>query len=211
MEFLEGRLLVFAKAPVPGRVKTRLAGKLGQRGAARLYKTLVSKTLNAAREANLCSIQLWCAPNARHGFFAACRRDYGVELQVQQGSDLGQRMDWALRHALAGCPYAVLIGGDCLSLRIDDLRSAFAALSAGQDAVLGPAEDGGYVLIGLRRPQPALFKGIQWGGAGVLAATRRRLKRTGLSWTELPPRWDIDRPADLRRLRRDPVLCNAII
>lgn len=207
MEFPEGGLLVFAKAPVPGRVKTRLAGKLGQRGAARLYQAMVGKTLITARQANLCPIQLWCAPDTRHGFFAACRRDHGVELQVQQGDDLGRRMDRALRHALAECPYAVLIGGDCLSLQTDDLRSAFAALAAGQDAVLGPAEDGGYVLIGLRRPQPALFRNIQWGGSGVLAATRRRLRRTGLSWIELPPRWDIDRPVDLQRLRRERLLC----
>lgn len=207
MEFPEGRLLVFAKAPVPGRVKTRLAEKLGQRGAARLYQAMVSKTLTTARQADLCPIQLWCDPHTKYGFFAACRRDYGVELQVQHGGDLGQRMDRALRHALAECPYAVLIGGDCLSLQTDDLRSTFAALAAGQDAVLGPAEDGGYVLIGLRRPRPVLFKGIQWGSAGVLAATRRRLRRTGLSWIELPPRWDIDRPADLLRLRRERLLC----
>lgn len=201
MEFPQARLLVFAKAPVPGQVKTRLAGTFGQRGAATLYRAMVRKTLEMATKARLCPIQLWCAPDAKHGFFAACRRDYQVTLRVQKGSDLGQRMDRALRTALAECPFAVLIGADCLSLGTDDLRSAFAALAAGRDAVLGPAEDGGYMLIGLRRPQPALFKDINWGGPDVLAATRRRLQQTGLNWLELPPRWDVDRPADLRRLK----------
>lgn len=199
MEFPEARLLVFAKAPVAGRVKTRLAGRFGERGAAKLYKVMVRQTLSMAQEADLCPIQLWCAPDTKHGFFAACRRDYGLELRVQQGADLGRRMDYALRDVLTDCPYSVLIGGDCLSLQGSDLQVALAALASGQDAVLGPAEDGGYVLIGLRRPQPSLFKGIHWGGPDVLAATRQRLHQTGLNWVELPPGWDVDHPVDLRR------------
>jgi hypothetical protein len=154
------------------------------------------------QEVRLCSVELWCAPDSRHGFFAACRRDYGVRLRIQQGADLGRRMDHALRNALIHCRYAIVIGGDVPSLEAQDLRFALQALAAGQDAVLGPAEDGGYVLIGLRRPCPILFKGIDWGGSRVLAATRRRLERAGLRWAELPPRWDVDRPAEVRRLKR---------
>lgn len=100
----------------------------------------------------------------------------------------------------AGHP-AVLIGGDCASLGEAELRAALGLLAAGHEAVLGPAADGGYVLIGLNRPCPMLFRGIAWSTPTVLAATRRRLGQAGLDWAELPPGWDVDTPADLRRLR----------
>ena len=202
MEFPEGRLLVFAKAPVPGRVKTRLISRYGPKGAADLYKAITRRTLLLLQATPLCLVELWCTPDSRHSFFATCRRDYGVRLRIQRGADLGRRMDHALRNALIDCRYAMVIGGDVPSLEVQDLRFALQALAVGQDAVLGPAEDGGYVLIGLRRPCPSLFEGIDWGGPRVLAATRRRLERAGLSWAELPLRWDVDRPAEARRLKR---------
>jgi hypothetical protein len=111
-------------------------------------------------------------------------------------------MAHAFSKTLATSPYALLIGGDCASLEVAELRLALAALDSGRDAVLVPAEDGGYVLIGLQRSGPALFKGIRWGGKRVLAMTRRRLRRTGLNWLELPLGWDVDRPADVRRWKR---------
>lgn len=200
--FPDARLLIFAKAPIPGRVKTRLAGQLGTRGAAALYQKLLRRTLHIAYDARLCPIELWCAPDARHGFFVACRREYGVRLRRQCAGDLGRRMNHALHRTLAAGHPAVLIGGDCASLGEDELRAAFELLAAGHGAVLGPAVDGGYVLIGLSRPCPTLFHGIAWSTPTVLAATRRRLQRAGINWAELPPGWDVDTPADLRRLRR---------
>jgi rSAM/selenodomain-associated transferase 1 len=205
-EFPDARLLVFAKAPVPGRVKTRLAGTLGVQGAATLYKQLLRRTLTIARSARLCPVELWCAPDARHGFFPACRRDYGVRLRRQCDGDLGRRMNHALNRILASHPYAVLMGGDCVSLGAAELRQAFACLAAGTDAVLGPAADGGYLLVGLRRPGPSLFQSIAWSTPAVLETTRRRLRRAGLVWAELPAGWDVDTPADLRRLRRSRLL-----
>ena len=206
MEFPQARLLVFAKAPVPGRVKTRLAGRYGRRGAALLYRLMLRRNLNLLHQAKLCPIQLWCAPDSRHGFFATCRRDYRVELRLQRGRDLGQRMDHALSAALKHSAYALVIGGDCVSLTVADLRFALQALAQGREAVLGPAEDGGYVLLGLRRPCPFLFRGIQWGSNRVLAATRCRLHKADLDWVELPPHWDVDYPADVRRMKRDGLL-----
>lgn len=200
--FPDGRLLIFAKAPVPGRVKTRLAGRLGARGAAQLYRQLLRQTLALARAARLCPVEMWCAPDARHGFFAACRREYGVRLRRQCAGDLGERMRDAFDRVSAESGYTVLIGGDCASVGATELRAAFGQLAAGRDAVLGPAADGGYVLVGLRRPCPSLFRGIAWSTPAVLAATRRRLRRAGLDWVELPVGWDVDTPADLRRLRR---------
>ena len=202
LSFPDARLLIFAKAPVPGRVKTRLAGQLGTRGAAALYQKLLRRTVRIAYNARLCPIELWCAPDARHGFFAACRQEYGVTLRRQCAGDLGRRMNRALNQTLAAGHPAVLIGGDCASLGETELRTAFGLLAAGHEAVLGPAANGGYVLVGLNRPGPALFRDIAWSTPTVLAATRRRLRRAGMNWAELPPGWDVDTPADLRRLRQ---------
>ena len=94
--FPSARLLIFAKAPVPGQVKTRLAGRLGPRGAAELYKKLLRRTLAMAAAARLCPLELWGAPDARHGFFIACQRDYGVRLRRQSSGDLGRRIHHAL-------------------------------------------------------------------------------------------------------------------
>lgn len=200
-EFPQSRLLVFAKAPTPGRVKTRLIRRLGPRGAAALYRGLLRRTLRTATTARLCPVQLWCAPDSQHGFFSRCRRRYGVTLHRQSDGDLGARMQRALTLVLRRHACALLIGADCPSLTEAGLRAALTALAQGQDAVVGPAEDGGYVLIGLRRPGAALFRTIPWGSGTVLAATRRRLRRAGLTWLELPLGWDVDRPADVRRLK----------
>jgi rSAM/selenodomain-associated transferase 1 len=201
VEFPEARLLIFAKAPVPGRVKTRLARRLGFIGAANLYQSLLRWTLDRIVQAELCPVELWCSPDTRHSFFTACRRDYGITLRVQQGADLGQRMNHALSKTLKQTSSAVLIGSDCASLSIDDLRFALTALQARRDAVLGPAEDGGYVLIGLRRSQPMLFQHIAWSTSRVLSATRQRLRRADLDWAELPLGWDVDHPKDVQRWR----------
>lgn len=204
--FPDARLLVFAKAPVPGQVKTRLAGRLGTRGAARLYRHLLARTLRTAQVARLCPVELWCAPDSSHGFFGQCRRAYGVRLRRQGEGDLGRRMDRALKQALRESRRAVLIGGDCASVGAAELRAAFEQLASGYDAVLGPAQDGGYVLVGLSRPCPSMFRKIVWSAPTVLEATRRRLRQSGTRWFELPLGWDVDTPADLKRLRGATVL-----
>jgi uncharacterized protein len=116
----------------------------------------------------------------------------------------------AFRRVLRRHPYAVLIGSDCPALRPADLRAAARALREGADAVLAPAEDGGYPLIGLRRVSRRLFDGIAWGGPQVLAQTRRRLKALGWRWKELRTLWDVDRPEDVARLRRSRLLVSKL-
>ncbi len=96
----------------------------------------------------------------------------------------------------------VLIGTDCPVLRVADLRAAARALQGGADAVLSPAEDGGYALIGLRRVSPWLFSGLEWGSGSVLRETRTRLRELGWRWRELRTVWDVDRPEDYVRLGR---------
>lgn len=193
---------MFARAPVPGRVKTRLIPLLGEAGAAQLHAQLLEKTLATATAAGFDRVYLYCAPGTRSRYFQGLRRRFGVELRAQRGGDLGERMYRALRRH----PGAVLIGSDCPALRPADLRAAAGALRAGADAVLVPAEDGGYPLIGLRCASRELFDGVAWGSAQVLAQTRRRLARLGWRWKELRKLWDVDRPADVRRLNRSGLL-----
>jgi len=128
-----------------------------------------------------------------------------MRLVAQRGADLGARMAHLAAELLAdGHRAALLIGSDLPTLPAAHLTEASRALAPGAaDLVLGPAEDGGYYLIGLARPAPALFEGIAWSTAGVLEATRARARGLGLREHLLPPWYDVDTPADLDRLRRD--------
>jgi rSAM/selenodomain-associated transferase 1 len=191
------RVIVFAKAPVPGSAKTRLIPALGAAGAARFHARLVERALGTACAASLGPVELCCAPNRSYPFFAECAARFGVALTDQGTGDLGERMHRALA---AGLP-AVLIGADCPAMTPDYLREAAAALAAGQDVALGPAEDGGYVLIAANRIRPDAFARIGWGGPDVMEDQRARLREVGWRWSELPPLWDVDRPEDLARIR----------
>lgn len=192
------QIAVFAKAPVPGAAKTRLMPALGARGAARLQRQLVLRTLATAAAAQLGPVTLWCAPDTRHRFFRALRQRAGIECIGQPGVDLGDRMHAAFEHHCPRGPL-LLVGTDCPALQPAHLRQAARRLRDGADAVFQPAEDGGYVLVGLRRPQPQLFSGMAWGNADVMAATRSRAGTLRVS--ELETLWDVDRPADLARLQ----------
>jgi uncharacterized protein len=201
----EGALLVFARAPAAGRVKTRLAPLLGEKGAAQLHARLVEKTLKTAAAAGFASVDLYCSPGINDGFFGKMQKRYGVRLRSQGRGSLGDRMYRALRRH----PGAVLIGSDCPALRPADLRAAARALRSGADAVLSPAEDGGYALIGVcgrRRVSRRLFDGVAWGSSEVLQQTRARLQRLGWQWKELRTVWDVDRPEDVARLRKSRLL-----
>jgi rSAM/selenodomain-associated transferase 1 len=199
------RVAVFAKAPVAGEVKTRLVPLIGAEGAARLHAALVRHALADALRAGLGPVELWCAPDDRDPFFRQCERELGVRLRVQSGRDLGARMGDALGDALAQGQAMVLIGSDCPALGPSALRDAARALDT-HDAVFTPAEDGGYVLVGLARPVPRLFDDIAWGTDAVMGETRLRLAAAGARWQEMPASWDVDRPEDYARLRREGLL-----
>jgi hypothetical protein len=188
---LDVAVLVFARAPQPGRVKRRLEPRLGAWGAARLHLRLTRQALRTAAAARCGPVELHLT--ARHALFE--------RYELQRGTDLGQRMHRALSRALRRHRAAILIGADCPALRPADLRRAARQLAGGCDVVLGPAEDGGYVLIGARRVTPRLFAGIEWGTSAVYAATGQRLDAAGYRWRALRLLWDVDRPQDLERLR----------
>jgi rSAM/selenodomain-associated transferase 1 len=199
------RVAVFAKAPVAGEVKTRLAGVLGAERAAGLHGALVRQALSTAVIAGVGRVELGCSPDETHPFFASCAREVSFRLQRQRGADLGARMANAFDNAHAAGRHLILIGSDCPALAPRHLQAAAVAL-ASHDAVFAPAEDGGYVLVGLARAVPGIFEGIEWGSANVMAATRERLRAARVRWHELPALWDVDRPEDYARLTREGLL-----
>ncbi|MDC7788961.1 TIGR04282 family arsenosugar biosynthesis glycosyltransferase [Rhodoplanes sp. TEM] len=196
-------IAILAKAPVAGLAKTRLIPALGPEGAAALQARLTAQAVRTAAAAGTGPLALWATPDATHPSFADLARGHRLTLACQPDGDLGTRMLAAV--AAASGP-ALVIGTDCPALTPAHLAACAATLRDGIDAVAIPAEDGGYVLIGLRRPEPAPFAGMTWGTAAVMAETRRRLARAGLSWREPARLWDVDRPADLVRLSRGPIL-----
>ncbi len=194
-------LLVFARAPVPGKVKTRLIPALDADAAAALYRRLTRQALATAVESKLGDVILFCAPNTRHSFFRRLKSDFDIPLRSQRGADLGERMLNALNFALSRHQSAILIGSDCAELDAAYLQRAAARLiSDDVPVVLGPAADGGYVLIGANRIDPRLFGGVPWGSDRVLEITRSRLGALKWRFSELETLRDIDRPEDLARL-----------
>jgi rSAM/selenodomain-associated transferase 1 len=193
-------VIVFARAPRPGAVKTRLIPLLGPDGAAALHVRLVEQALATAREAAPEAVGLHCAPDASDPFFRSCADRYGIAIETQAGNGLGERMLAAFARALADHARVLLIGSDCPALTPRHLQQAGRALRDGADAVFVPCEDGGYALIGLTRVDARLFDDIAWGSDRVMAETRARLKQLGWTWRELETLWDVDRPEDYERL-----------
>lgn len=193
------RVIVFAKAPVPGQAKTRLAPALGAEGAAALAARMLHHTLAEARAAALGPVELCGAPDTTHPLLQAAAAACGAALSAQGDGDLGARMHRAFERALAAGGRALLIGTDAPALDAAVLRQAAQALDR-HDAVFVPALDGGYALVGLARADARCFEGMRWSHAAVMADTRVRLQSAGLRWAELPPVADIDEPADLAQL-----------
>ena len=195
-------LLVFAKAPVPGRVKTRLAVTIGAAAAAAVYRELAATTLAHAAGARsagvVTAIELWCDPDPDHDELRALAARAGATLHRQPAGDLGARMAGAIADALQRHAAVLLVGTDCPLLDASYLARA-AELLAGHDAVLGPAEDGGYVLVGATRP--LRFARVRWSSPHALADTEAEFAAAGLSWRAAATLWDVDTPSDLARWR----------
>ena len=189
---------VLAKAPLAGFAKTRLIPVIGAESAALLQARLIERAVATASAAGIGPVTLWATPDASHPTFRAIRAR-GIALAHQGDGDLGARMLAAI--AAATGPVLV-IGTDCPALTSGHLRAAAGILRSGADAVVIPADDGGYVLIGMRHAQPTLFSDMRWSTPGVMDETRRRLKALGLTWQEPVTLWDVDVPEDLERLEK---------
>ena len=194
----KGTLMVFARAPVPGETKTRLIPALGATGAARLCAWLVNRTLARVAATNGANVELWCTPSTQDPFLTSCAQRHGIPLRTQHGDDLGARMHHAIDIALRTAPWAIVLGTDIPELESDDIQQAIDTLCGGMEAVVGPALDGGYYLLGLREASLSLFRNIPWGTEQVWPITRDRLVALGRSYTTVARRRDLDRPEDLR-------------
>lgn len=192
------RVLIFAKAPVPGRVKTRLVPAIGEDGAADLARAFLQNTIRAAKAAGIGAVEVCADPDPADPAWGDLLTD--VEVSEQGEGDLGQRLARAAEHALGTGEPILLIGTDCPDLDTRRLQAAAAALD-GRDAVIHPAQDGGYVLLGLTRFDPSLFQGIAWSTDTVCAATVGRLGALGWTYLVAETLRDIDTPADLQTLR----------
>lgn len=186
---------LMARAPQPGRAKTRLVPALGATGAAKLHAALTRHALGEIARSGL-PATLWCEPAAEHPFFAACAADFGVALRDQPHGDLGARMLGIFERA--GGPL-LLMGSDIPAIDAALLRTCAQALERAP-AVFLPTVDGGYGLVGLVRPHADIFVDVPWGTDGVMRITRQRLARIGVAWSEPAEIWDVDTPGDLERL-----------
>lgn len=196
----DGCLCLFARTPRTGRVKRRLAAGIGIEGALAAHEELlrgaIDRCFDGSHRQELWLTELEDVP----AWLNTSAQALHVELRGQSAGDLGDRMWDALRRGLRGSRRCVLFGSDCPDIDADYLAAAFEALEEA-DVVIGPAEDGGYGLIGLARPLPELFLDMRWGDAGVLARTLHRAARAGASVTLLPEIYDVDRLEDWRRYR----------
>ena len=195
------RIAIFAKAPIAGVAKTRLAPALGAEGAARLAERLLNHAVAQAVAAGVGPVTVWATPDTRHAAFQRLQQQHGITLAVQAEGDLGARMLHTFEHghALDAYTATLLMGTDAPTLNSAVLREAAAALHE-HPAVFVPALDGGYALVGLRAPHAVLFTGMRWSTPQVMDNTRARLAAAGLAHAELDAVADIDEPVDLQHL-----------
>jgi rSAM/selenodomain-associated transferase 1 len=199
MEFPRARILVFSKVPVPGAVKTRLVPPLTIEEAVEVHRALLERTLRVARDSRLAPVELWVAGDVNHEEIREIVARHDVPARAQIGADLGERMAHAAATIFAESGLPIIIGSDCPEMSAGYLRAACGAVASDRDVVIGPAEDGGYVLVGLAKECLELFRGISWSTSRVLEETRSRIRSAGLASVELDTLWDLDRPADLER------------
>jgi uncharacterized protein len=191
------QLLVMAKYPSPGSVKTRLASQIGEAAACRLYDAFVRDLADRLEAVELPLTWAFWPPDAPFPSIVP-----GKRCVPQAGSDLGERLEHAVAECFRAIPAPVIvIGVDSPHLDLAWLREAADALAGGADGVLGPAEDGGYYLIGLREPSSRIFRDVAWGSSGVLDATLAKARDAGMRVHVLQPTFDVDDAAGLRTLR----------
>jgi hypothetical protein len=208
---MSAALVIFAKAPVSGLAKTRMIPALGAHGSAGLAQQLLLHAVQQAAQVPWDALALCVSPDTTHPAFALAQDlvhkstatpQSPLTLSLQGNGDLGQRMHRALLRGLSQHAAVLLMGTDAPDLNAAVLQQAAQALQT-HDAVFVPAHDGGYALVGLRRPAPELFEDMVWSTASVMAETRIRAHQAGLLWCELAPVHDMDEPTDLHHLPPD--------
>ena len=192
-------LVIFARDPLVGQVKTRLNPFLDLRTTCELYTCFLSDSLDTICAVESADYFVGIYPSSTSGFFERLDPSLSISTFVQEGKDLGDRMKNTFSARFAeGYEQIVIIGADSPSLPLAYIRQAFGSK---QDVVLGPSVDGGYYLIGMRGKLVNLFDGIRWGEDTVLEETRQKLEESGVSLELLPFWYDVDRSDDLRFLK----------
>ncbi|MFQ5462614.1 MAG: TIGR04282 family arsenosugar biosynthesis glycosyltransferase [Phycisphaerae bacterium] len=199
----QARILIFAKYPDPGRVKTRMVPPLTHTEAAELHTAALLATCELAGRVDSAAVEVFVSPDHRTPDLASLLPDHIGHVSPQRDGDLGRRLTHATQRAFIqdGRPI-VLLGADSPTLLPDQIKTALHKLST-SDAVLGPCTDGGYYLLALSRFLPDLFSKITWGTDSVAAQTRRNAKDAGIKLAELDPWYDLDRFDDLPRAAQD--------
>jgi len=198
----QNALLVVAKRPAPGKTKTRLTPPLTPAKAAGLYQCFLNDTLDLMRQLPGVQPGLVYLPPGEEEFFQGLAPDF--ELTLQRGDSLGERLDNATSHYLeAGCQKVVIMDSDSPTLPVEYLRQAFEFLDRETDVVIGPCDDGGYYLIGLKQPAARLFREVQMSTSNVTSDTLALAAAQGLRVRQLPPWYDVDDAASLRRLEAE--------
>lgn len=190
------KLIIFSKNPVPGKVKTRLAATVGNEKALKVYRKLLEHTASIAKELKVEKVVYYSDEVEKQDAFSP----HQFEKKVQQGGDLGQRMQKAFAEELADANQAIIIGCDCYELQTEHLEKAFKELEK-NDVIIGPAKDGGYYLMGMKKLHPEFFQNKEWGSSSVFKATMQDVKNLNLKVTTLPELNDVDREEDLGSLR----------
>ena len=191
-------LLVFAKTPANGAVKTRLQPVYPESFSKQLHIALVNFCLSQWEQVEGCDIEIKVAGDIP-SFQEQIPKSASFPLVAQRGDDLGQRMAFALSHALQSAKGAIVVGTDCPFIDRDYLEMTMEALESA-DIVIGPASDGGYVLLAARKFEPSFFNNITWGSELVFEQTLSAIKKAGFTYTVLPTLADIDRPEDIQLL-----------
>ena len=194
----ENAVIVFSKAPQPGQVKTRLIPELGAQQACQIHQQLLEYVIKNVSSIKDADVDLHCSPDTSHNFFQYLKAQYRLVLDTQVEGDLGKRMYSAIKSRLHEYKKVVLIGSDCPLINTDYIKIAFDELNR-SDVVLGPAEDGGYVLVGMKKPRSDIFTDIDWGSERVLQQTIEKIQ------PDIPvlldTLWDVDRAEDVERFR----------
>ncbi len=193
-----GTLCIFARAPERGAVKTRLAARIGVDAALAAYRRLVELALSRYAKIPDLHSELWVSGDPAHPEMRRWSSDWHLPLFEQRGADLGERMATAVAHGCEQGAGTLIVGVDCPCISGAYVRDAARTLRT-TDLVLAPAEDGGYGLIGLRRPVPELFQGVAWGSDSVLAETLAKSQNLKLRHELLATVWDVDDAADWER------------
>lgn len=200
--FVDVKVQLFAKRPLPGHCKTRLIPALGPQGAAALHRKMVVHMFDILGKSGCLRVDLWKDSDAADPFWRDIDNQFRPRWHVQSGDNLGQRMQYALSQGYRQQPYRILLGTDCPAMTPYHISALLDALRHGVDAAFIPVEDGGYGAIALSSAAHwRLFRDIPWNTGAVMSCTRQQLQRLGWTWYETPMLWDVDTPEDLSRLK----------